>query len=343
MISLKRLIVGALANSGGTALSYGLMTGRATVFMLHRFDCPEAGVRGHNLGFLRNALEYLRRKKYELVPLRELYSRLASETQSVRGAVAFTIDDGYFDHAHVASPLFAEFDCPVTTFVTTGFLDKQLWFWWDQIEYVFESTQLPIVSVTIGPKNLRYQMTESDRRAQGKIDFTNICKALKTEDRHVAIARLAGAAEVDLPRFPPVRYAPMTWDALRAAEKRGMEFGPHTVTHPILAQSSDEQVATEVAHSWEKLQREARNPVPIFCYPNGQFSDFDSREIALVRRAGMLGAVSGEPGYFDRDSIRRNPEEAFRVRRFAFPDELTDVTQYVSGIERAKQILRGEA
>lgn len=231
----------------------------------------------------------------------------------------------------------------MTTFVTTGFLDNQLWFWWDQIEHVFDSTQCPIVSVTIGTANLHYQMAELAGRAQGKVAFTNFCKALKTEVRQLAIARLAEAAEVDLPTSPPARYAPMTWDALRAAEKRGMEFGPHTVTHPILAQSSDEQVATEVALSWEKLQREARNPVPIFCYPNGQFSDFNSREITMVRLAGMLGAVSGEPGYFDRDSILQDPVEAFRVRRFAFPDDLTDVTQYVVGIERAKQILRGKA
>ncbi len=343
MISLKRLIVGALANSSVAALSHGLMAGRATVFMLHRFDCPEVGVRGHDLGFLRNSLEYLRKKKYELISLRELYSCLAPETRSVRGAVAFTIDDGYFDHTHVAAPLFAEFDCPVTTFVTTGFLDKHLWFWWDQIEYVFESTQRPIVSMTIGTQNLHYHMTESAGRAQGKIHFTNICKALKTEDRHVAIARLAGAAEIDIPKSPPARYAPMTWDALRAAEKRGMEFGPHTVTHPILARSSDEQTATEVALSWDKLQHEAKNPVPVFCYPNGQFSDFGEREIRVVRSAGMHGAVSGEPGYFDRDQILRDSDEGFRVRRFSFPDNLSDLIQYVSGIERAKQLLRGEA
>ncbi|MDH4188279.1 MAG: polysaccharide deacetylase family protein [Nitrospira sp.] len=342
MRSLKRIIVGTLANCGGPALSYGLMMGRATVFMLHRFDCPEAGVHGHDLRILRSALAYLRRKRYELVSLRELYARLASGAQSIRGAVAFTIDDGYFDHAQVASPLFAEFDCPVTTFVTTGFLDKKLWFWWDQIEHIFESANLPNISVTIGSTNLRYEMAGLDRRTQGKIDFTNFCKGLKTEDRHVAIARLAGAAEIDIPQIPPQRYAPMTWDALRAAEKKGMEFGPHTVTHPILAQSSDEQVAAEVAQSWDRLQHEAQNPVPIFCYPNGQFSDFSGREIVLVRQAGMLGAVSGEPGYFYKDSIRQDPDEAFRVRRFSFPDEMTDLTQYVSGIERAKQILRGE-
>jgi len=342
MTSVKRLIANTLASKGCGLLFRQLMLERATIFMLHRFDCPDVGIYGHDLGFLRSTLEYLRRNKYELVSLRELYVRLAHGARPIRSAVAFTIDDGYFDHAHVAAPIFAEFDCPVTTFVTTGFLDGQLWFWWDQIEYIFESTRRPRISLTLGPKNLEFQVNEPSRRAKGKADFTNFCKTLKTEDRHVAIVELASAAEVGIPICPPQRYAPMTWDALRGAEKRGMEFGPHTVTHPILAQSSDEQAATEVAESWGKLQQEAKNPVPIFCYPNGQFSDFGEREIQVARRAGMRGAVSGESGYFDRDHILRNSDEGFRVRRFAFPDDLTDVIQYVSGIERAKQVLRGE-
>jgi hypothetical protein len=57
----------------------------------------------------------------------------------------------------------------------------------------------------------------------------------------------------------------------------------------------------------------------------------------------MVGAVSGEPGYFYRQHIAENPDERFRVRRFAFPDNMMDVIQYVSGIERAKQLVRGSA
>jgi len=342
MPSAKRLIVGALAGKLGAAFLRPLMSGRATIFMLHRFQCPDAGVCGHDLGFVRAALEYLRRNRYELLSLRELYDRMAHDAMPVRRAVAFTIDDGYFDHAHVAAPIFADFDCPVTTFVTTGFLDKQLWFWWDQIEYIFESTRRSTISVTLGSKSLEFQVNEPSRRAQSKADLTDFCKTLKIEDRQVAIVQMARGAEVDLPVSPPQRYAPMTWDALRAAEKRGMEFGPHTVTHPILARSSDEQAATEVAGSWAKLQQEAKNPVPVFCYPNGQFSDFGMREIQVARHVGMCGAVSGEPGYFDRNQILRDADEGFRVRRFAFPDDLTDVIQYVSGIERLKQVLRRE-
>lgn len=343
MGSAKRLIVGALSGKGGAALLRPLMTGRATIFMLHRFNCPDEGVRGHDLSFVKAALEYLRKNNYELVSLRKLYDGLAHDTMPVRRAVAFTIDDGYFDHTFVAAPIFADFDCPATTFVSTGFLDRQLWFWWDQIEHIFETTRRSTISVILGPKNLEFQVNEPSWRAKGKADFTNFCKTLKTEDRYGAIARLAIAAEIDIPKSPPARYAPMTWDALRAAENRGMEFGPHTVTHPILSQSSDEQSAREVTQSWDKLRHEAKTPVPVFCYPNGQFSDFGEREIRIVRCAGMRGAVSGEPGYFDRDQILSDSDEGFRVRRFPFPDNLTDLIQCVSGIERVKQLLRVEA
>lgn len=342
MTSVKGFIVKVLAGTGGGMFLPRLMAGRATVFMLHRFDCPEVGVRGHDLGFLRQALGYLRRNNYELISLRELYGRLAHDARSVRRAVVFTIDDGYFDHAQVASPIFAEFDCPVTTFVTTGFLDLELWFWWDQIEFVFESTRRPTMSVDIGDKTLQYQMNGLGKRAESIADFTDYCKTLKTEERRQAIARLAESAEVEVPRKALARYAPMTWEALRVAEQQGMEFGPHTVTHPILSQTSDEQSALEVTQSWEKLRREAKNPVPVFCYPNGRFMDFSEREIRVVRQVGLCGAVSGEPGYFDCGQIVKDADEGFRARRFAFPDNMADLIQCVSGIERAKQLLRRE-
>jgi len=342
-MSVKGFVVNALAGTSWGAFLPRLMVGRATVFMLHRFDCPDVGVHGHDHGFLRQALEYLRRNKYELTSIRELYERLAHGAQSDTRAVAFTIDDGYFDQAQIAAPIFAEFDCPVTTFVTTGFLDQQLWFWWDQIEFIFQTARCSVISVSIGSKPCHYQMDDPGSRAESMADFTGYCKILKTEERHQAIISLAEAADVEVPLNPPARYVPMTWEALRVAEGQGMEFGPHTVTHPILSQSSDAQSVCEVNQSWEKLRREAKNPVPVFCYPNGQFTDFGEREIQIVEQAGLCGAVSGVPGYFDRRQVMNDAKERFRARRFAFPDNMADLIQYVSGIERAKQLMRGEA
>ena len=117
-------------------------------------------------------------------------------------------------------------------------------------------------------------------RARGKAVLTNFFKTMKTEGRYVAIAQLARDKKVDVPMCTSQRYGPMTWHALRADWKRGMEFGSQTVARLFLAQSR------------AKLQQEAKNPVPIFCYPNWQFSDFGKREIQVATHLGMCGAVS---------------------------------------------------
>ncbi|MGB5267287.1 MAG: polysaccharide deacetylase, partial [Polyangiales bacterium] len=73
----------------------------ATVLMLHRFQDVESGVAGLDPNQLRKGLEYLRRNKYEIVPLAELFERLAGGGRKLRGAVAFTVDDGYLDQAEI--------------------------------------------------------------------------------------------------------------------------------------------------------------------------------------------------------------------------------------------------
>lgn len=86
-----------------------------------------------------------------------------------------------------------------------------------------------------------------------------------------------------------------------------------------------------------------RKPVPIFCYPNGQGEDFGAREIGTLDRLGFKGAVVGMAGYATKESFRAGPEQPYRVRRFGLPTDFADLLQFVSGIERMKQLVRGRA
>ena len=63
----------------------------------------------------------------------------------------------------------------------------------------------------------------------------------------------------------------------------------------------------------------------------------------MLRQLGFLGAVVGEPGYADAMAFQHGQDDRFKVQRFGFPDELPDMIQYVSGVERFKQILRRSA
>ena len=310
--------------------------------MLHRFEVRDLAIAGHNPAGLRQALNALRKDGYQLVPLQSLLEGLVARRASARPMVAFTIDDGYFDHAAVAAPLFAEFDCPVTTFVTTGFLDGALWFWWDRIEYVFQATTHSRLSVPLENGHLLYEWHHPGERLSAQRQFTAWCKTLPESAKSSAIDRLAQVAEVELPASPPRRYAPMSWHDLRRCEGMTMTFGPHTVTHPVLSRTSHEQCRFELRESWERLRAEAAHPLSIFCYPNGQPGDFGTREIRILKELGFLGAVSGVAGYAHGAAILNATDGMFQLRRFAYAEGLPQLLGIVSGVERLKQIVRRE-
>lgn len=338
---LKGILLRTLLLPGASLPFATLMKGRATVFMLHHFRWPEMGVEGHDPGILRQFLAYLRRKRFNLLPLDDLF-RGFIEGQPLRRAVAFTIDDGYLDQAAVGAPVFAEFDCPVTTFVTTGFLDGHLWFWWDQIEYVFKHTARREIQVSLGDARLTYAWKDEAGCRRAQADFMAQCKEVPNAARLEGIRRLSTAAEVELPVRPPPCYSPMSWDQVRACEQRGMTFGPHTVTHPILSHTPDDQSQREICESWDRLHAEVQKPVAVFCYPNGRLQDFGAREVATLRKLGFLGGVIGRPGYADSSRFRGSPGGPFEVPRFGFPHTLPLVVQFVTGFERFKQLLRRE-
>jgi peptidoglycan/xylan/chitin deacetylase (PgdA/CDA1 family) len=342
MKAAKQTLLNLLLWQGTPSLFKYVQRHCATIFFLHRFHDAERNIIGMETTALRRALTYLVNHRYELISLTDLFQRLTGSGPELRGAVAFTMDDGYLDQATIAMPLFAEFNCPVTTFVSTGFLDRQLWFWWDQIEFIFHQTCRCSIQVRLGNVTLDYFWTTDEKRAEAQTDFTERCKLVPQEEKIAAIASLAEIAEVNIPQQAPPQYAPMSWEQLRTCEDMGMTFGPHTVSHPVLSRTTPKQASYELTESWARLCAEARRPVPVFCYPNGGWQDFSAREIGMLRKLGFLGAVVGEPGYASALSFQSYDNAPFKVQRFGLPKSLPHLVQIATGIERFKQIIRGE-
>lgn len=339
MRQAKRLFLYALTSRPVSRVWKPFMRGRATILVLHRLADRELGTSGHDPALLRDALAYLRRERYELLELRDLFRRLAQGVPIRGPAVVFTMDDGYLEQASVAGDIFAAFDCPVTTFVTTGFLDGALWFWWDQIEYIFAHTQRPAVELEVGGTIVRYLRSPVTAYADAQQDFIALCKRVPEQAKLAAIEQLATALDVEVPVRPPHRYTPMSWEQLRVLESRGMSFAPHSVTHPILSRTSDQHSERELRESWERLRTCAGSPVPIFAFPNGRAEDYGTREIATLKTLGLIGAVAGTVESAAHN-FPRSGDDLFRVPRLAYPDDLRLLTQYVGGLERFKEIVR---
>ncbi len=336
---LKRILLTPLVFPGLAEVLANLTNTQFTIFMLHRFSVPELGVSGHNSQTLRRTLAHLRKQRFKVLALQELLDMLR-RGETLRRAVAFTIDDGYFDQAQIAAPVFAEFDWPVTTFVATGFLDGKTWFWWDKLEQIFESTRRTGLKARLGNEKIHYRLDTQEARSIACEDLNLRCQDALEEHRIACIIDLSREAEVELPITPPPKFAPLTWSEARRLESRGMTFGPHTVSHPVLSTTSDEQAEFEIAESWKRLKAEVSRPVPIFCYPNGRSQDSGEREIAIIRRTGLSGAVIGQPVDVRPADFRKSAITSYRVPRFPYSDSLLHVLQCVSGVEMVKSRIR---
>src|SRR5882762_7625936 len=84
----------------------------ARVIMYHRFG-PDGAAGGLDVGILEKQLSYLRRH-FNVVPLRDLVSRLRSGMDPEPYSVAVTVDDAYADFGELAYPVFLRHGVPVT-------------------------------------------------------------------------------------------------------------------------------------------------------------------------------------------------------------------------------------
>ena len=330
---LKRLFQRVMALPLLPECLAALTHSEATILMAHRFCDPDLGISGCDPQNLRRILAELRKRRYDLISVGEIFRRLR-DCEALGRAVAFTIDDGYADVATIA-PVFADFDCPATVFAVTDFLDGAMWFWWDKIEYICRETRCAEFRARLGEECFYFRRVDKAAGADWHA-LMNRCYRASAEARIACINELSASAEVALPVRPPARYRPLTWDEARVLESKGITFGPHTLTHAVLSTLSDEESEREIAGSWQRVRAEVSRPAPIFCYPGGELTDFGTREIATMRRIGLWAATTGKPGNLRSKCFQDSTVQWYRTPRCPYRDTLPEVLQCLSGVERLK-------
>ncbi|WP_227546135.1 polysaccharide deacetylase family protein [Marinobacter fonticola] len=308
------------------------------VFLMHRFADDNRGIRGHSLGHLEDALGYLKRRGYHIISLRDLVESLLANRPLPDKAVAFTLDDGFYDQAEKALPVFERHQAPVTVFLATDMQDAQYWSWDYKLEYLFKHTSENEIKFDFGKGETKAQFqTANDKRLLVR-RLRHFYKTMPNAVAENAVSDFSKMLHVTLPSSAPSEYQPITWDQARALESDYVEFGPHTKRHPILSQLTDDEAREEIAGSWQAISRNLKNPVPIFCFPSGREGiDFGPREQRMAAEAGLIGALSADPGYIYLK--RKENTDIFALKRFSFPDTLAHFKQYCSWLEYAKERL----
>ena len=198
LAAIKRSALSVLVVPGATQVFRPFMRDRATVFMLHRFDDARERPRLLDRRAAQDTVVAAR------TPLSaDLARRAGGFTRARRHAeprrrvhdrrrVRRTGDGGRSRIRRVR--------LPVTTFLTTGFIDGLLWLWWDRVDYMFSHTKRLEISLDVGGRPFVYRWSNDVERFAANADFVARCKRMPDAQKNASIARLAMALDVEVPR-----------------------------------------------------------------------------------------------------------------------------------------------
>jgi peptidoglycan/xylan/chitin deacetylase (PgdA/CDA1 family) len=229
---------------------------------------------------------------FQVLPLDEAVQRLQSGSLPAR-ALAITFDDGYVDNHDVAMPILRKHGLCATFFIATGYLNGGR-MWNDTLVESVRGCKAGELDLTgLGlPGSSRWPLANPAQRRAAADGLLGTIKYLPYGERLAVVDRVAERADARLPDD-----LMMSSEQVRGMARGGMQLGAHTVSHPILARLDDAQARDEIVRSKAAVEDIAGQQIRLFAYPNGRpGTDYGPRDVALVRQAGFMCAVSTAAG-----------------------------------------------
>jgi peptidoglycan/xylan/chitin deacetylase (PgdA/CDA1 family) len=210
------------------------------------------------------------------------------EDSLVDDTVVITFDDGYRDNLTHALPILEKYGLPATIFLVTDCIGTGRVLWHDQIFRGFSITQKKEISGLNDLIDLSWSTPKEKYAARDEV--LHRLKNLREDERADSIGRILQRLEVDQVDSRPGLM--LNWTDILEMQRKGVSFGSHTASHPILVNAPIEQVRWELATSKAVLEERLGEEIRAFAYPSGRRRDFDDRTISCLREVGYSVAVT---------------------------------------------------
>ena len=220
-------------------------------------------------------------KRFELFHLDDWIRAVKNNEPLPKYACAITFDDGWLDNYEYAYPILKELEVPATIFVVSSFLGTSYSFWPNRLNRL-------LGKLTAGQLNDFIESVEGswlkdiiheDSLITAKIDADKInqviesCKIYTENELNSFLdnmeSRLDGhliSDGVDL----------MSQHHLQEMIESGfVKVGSHTCHHKRLLDGLDKnEIDDEIINSQKDLQGQLNADISLFCYPNGDYSQY---------------------------------------------------------------------
>lgn len=247
-------------------------------------------------------LKYLISNNFEMISLNNL-SEMILKGSIPKKAAVITFDDGYKDNYEFAFPILKKYGAPATIFLSTGPIDQKKLFWNDEVSYVLSHADMESIDIRdIGT----YQISSNEDKAGACFSVVEKLKKMENSKKESAIENLINSTGVNIPDKLGKQNI-LSWNEIKKMDKNGIDFGGHTVNHPILTNIPIDEAKWEIRESKNRIEEVLGYPVTTFSYPNG---DFNNDISSLVKNSGFNCSVSVNPGV-----VNNSVNELYQINR----------------------------
>lgn len=312
--SKTKALVSLAAKSGLIKIGHSLWTNSLTVLNYHRIEDPFKkdidsflpNISASPKEF-RNQMEYLK-KWFNVVSIKDVSNWLTGKGSLPTHAALITFDDGYLDNYSNAYPILQEYGFPAIVYLSVGHIETDNPFYWDLVAYCFKYTNVDSFKF---PDQTIHTWKNAEESLRLSKKFIEMMKLLPDSEKQIWISYLQKQLNVSIPNNT-FRKLMMSWDQIREMNRNGIDFGGHTINHPILTRVSPSAAYNEIKGSKDKIEEELNCEIDSFAYPNGMKSDFNTEIQTIVAGSGYKTAFTLLNGPTALSEVKNNP---YTIRR----------------------------
>jgi len=239
-------------------------------------------------------LEYLSRR-YRFVTLAQVVEALGDRrrfSELPPNSLVITFDDGLRGN-HALLPLFRRYGVVPTIYLCTRIVNSSRHYWF----------------------------------LESGVDVERL-KTASNDERVAHLREHAGFTETT--EYPEEARQSLTLAEIEEM-KDSVDFQSHSLTHPVLPLTSDEQCREEIFASKEEVESLVGRPCVHFSYPN---YDYSERELRLVREAGYRSGRTGDIGWVGPDC------DPFRLKLLVMGGDFSSLNVLASHLAGTRALSR---
>lgn len=256
---------------------------------------------------------------YNIISLDDLVDLVAKREPIHEKTAVLTFDDGYKDNYTNAYPLLEKYDIPATIYLTSKLIGTGELVWADKVGYIIYHSLVDqikideLVEYDLGSKFDKYQTFSLIKRKLG--DLTEL-------EKSYFIDKLANLCQVEIPADAGCELM-LSWDEVKEMDENNIDFGAHTINHPVLPELSSKEARWEILESKRVLEENLQKSVNHFSYPYGTFNQ---DVVGIVKDLKFKSAVT-----LDQNLVNTKKDNLYTLSRMDGFADLNFLKLFLSG------------